>query len=373
MLSAAVRPYLENIRQVLDLVKVSGVPSEFLAIHPMPYKKSRHFHNGVYFEIVRRLKKKDIIAAGGRYDSLISKFSPHKTGPSCAFALQVALDRITVNLAEFQKSSMSRLKAQRSYGYWSLRRCDVYVAAFQPGLLLERLELVSLLWRNGISADLMYESSVHNSNAEDIQGQCSREGILFMVFVKPKGSRKDDLKVKNVLSGAEDEVSKQDLISSLQHLIHEQNRLDIGTSGVSSKVEISSPVKETGPQPSTNPSTPLQIVLPGDIKKIRKQTKQMFTDKAYDNFMLLKSQMQSGSIPMLAVDVVPTVFEAMAQSNSWVSDDEAWRAIVQRFPTPHMGYASQVHEAVMARKEEGAEFLLLFSCKDERTALVNLT
>lgn len=76
---------------------------------------------------------------------------------------------------------------------------------------------------------------------------------------------------------------------------------------------------------------------------------------------------------MLAVDVVPVVFEAMAQSNDWVSDDDAWRRIAAQFPTPHMGYASQIHEAVMARKEEGAEFLLLFSCKDERTALVNLT
>ncbi len=89
--------------------------------------------------------------------------------------------------------------------------------------------------------------------------------------------------------------------------------------------------------------------------------------------MLMKSQMQSGSLPMLAVDVVPAVFEAMAQSNIWVSDDDAWRAIAQRFPTLHMGYATQIHEAVMSRKEEGAEFLLLFSCKDERTALVNLT
>lgn len=194
------------------------------------------------------------------------------------------------NLVEYQKLSMSHLKVQRSYGYWSLRRCDVYVAAFQPGLLLERLELVSLLWRNGISADLMYEGSVQNSNAEDIQEQCTREGILFTVFVKAKGIRKDDLKVKNVLSGAESETTKQDLVTTLQHLIHEQNRIDIGTSGVSNNVEITSPIKETVAQASTNTSVPLQMVLPGDVKKIRKQTKQLFTDKGETIVQLFYSQ-----------------------------------------------------------------------------------
>ena len=82
--------------------------------------------------------------------------------------------------------------------------------------------------------------------------------------------------------------------------------------------------------------------------------------------------MQSGTLPMLAVDVVPAVFEAMAATNVWVSDDDAWRKIAAQFPTPHIGYAGQIHETVKVRKEEGAEFLLLFSCKDDRTALVNL-
>lgn len=117
-----------------------------------------------------------------RYDRLISKFSSpmQQTEPFCAFAIQIALDRIMASLVEFQKMTRSQLDAQRSYGYWSLRRCDVYVAAFQPGLLNERLELVNLLWKNGISADLMYEGSVPNSNTEDILEQCKREGILLV-------------------------------------------------------------------------------------------------------------------------------------------------------------------------------------------------
>lgn len=120
-----------------------------------------------------------------RHDRLISKLTApvNKREPFCAFAAQFLLDRIIANLVEFQKLSMSRLNAQRSYGYWSLRRCDVYVAAFQPGLLFERLELVNLLWKNGISADLMYEGSVPNNDIEDILDQCHREGILLVLLL----------------------------------------------------------------------------------------------------------------------------------------------------------------------------------------------
>jgi len=141
VLSAVVKPHLETIKQVMDLAKLAGVPSDFMAIRPMPCKKSTYFHDDVYFEVVRRSKKTDIIAAGGRYDRLISKFSSpkQKTEPFRAFTLQIALERIMTNLVEYQKLSMSHLKVQRSYGYWSLRRCDVYVAAFQPGLLRQEI------------------------------------------------------------------------------------------------------------------------------------------------------------------------------------------------------------------------------------------
>lgn len=66
VLSNAVRPHLEMIKQVTDLVRLSGVPSDFVDIHPMPCKKPSNFQDGIYFEVVRRKKKSDIIAAGGR-------------------------------------------------------------------------------------------------------------------------------------------------------------------------------------------------------------------------------------------------------------------------------------------------------------------
>jgi translation initiation factor 2-alpha kinase 4 len=92
--------------------------------------------------------------------------------------MQINLDKITAALAAYQSSSVKTLiKEQRSFGFWSPRRCDVYVVSYHPGYLQDRLEVASLLWQNNISADVMYESGLPDTDQEN-QELCSREGIL---------------------------------------------------------------------------------------------------------------------------------------------------------------------------------------------------
>lgn len=98
----------------------------------------------------------------------------------CAVAVQIALEKITVALASYQSAAQKTvLKERRSYGYWSPRRCDVYVVSNQEGNLSDRLEITSLLWKHNISADMIYEFGLYSSvEHESIVEQCSREGIL---------------------------------------------------------------------------------------------------------------------------------------------------------------------------------------------------
>ena len=117
-----------------------------------------------------------------RYEHLIHQFAPIKSKAEgiCAIAVQISLEKIAIALASFQSAALkSVLKERRSYGYWSPRRCDVYVAAHpldHEATLAERLEVTALLWRNNISADMMYESG--GSEHESIVDQCYHEGIL---------------------------------------------------------------------------------------------------------------------------------------------------------------------------------------------------
>ena len=52
----------------------------------------------------------------------------------------------------------------------------MYVVSFNPGHFNDRLEVAGLLWKNGISADVMYESGLTGN--EDQMALCDDEGVL---------------------------------------------------------------------------------------------------------------------------------------------------------------------------------------------------
>jgi len=52
------------------------------------------------------------------------------------------------------------------------------VVSFNPGHFNDRLEVAGLLWKNGISADVMYESGLTGN--EDQMALCDDEGVLFV-------------------------------------------------------------------------------------------------------------------------------------------------------------------------------------------------
>ena len=54
----------------------------------------------------------------------------------------------------------------------------MYVVSFNPGYFNDRLEVAGLLWKNGISADVMYESGLTGN--EDQMALCDDEGALYV-------------------------------------------------------------------------------------------------------------------------------------------------------------------------------------------------
>lgn len=230
----------------------------------------------------------------------------------------------------------------------------------------------------------------------------------FTVLPRPREMRRDQpaFKVKSILKGTEFDgeyapcsfgcslphvfpvVSRQELVVWLQQQIAEQKRIDASTSGTPILSETSQgPVvsKDLGSAPD------IYLVLPGDQKKLRKQTKQMFIDRgesrastynwlvsltqqfpAFEMGVQIQNAVQSG-IPVLAIDVPGTVFDLLSKSASWVTDDDAWKIVTTTFPTQNTGYAVQVREAAARKRADGHRFVLLFAVRDERVHLLTLS
>ncbi|KAI0666498.1 Serine/threonine-protein kinase [Trametes maxima] len=363
-------PYIEDMKTTVQFATASGVTRPMKVNPLMLQNRSQYYADGVCFEVVRKNKFSDVLATGGRYDHVIRRYSPPKPKAelSCAVVVQIHLEKITAALATYQSASLrTLLKEQKSFGYWSPRRCDVYVVSYQPGYLTERLEIAATLWKHNISADVMYEASLRGMvESENYLEQCSREGILFIVHAKPRIGSVPVYKVKSVLRGTETEVAPNELASFLQQQIAEQKRIDATTSGAAI---IDSPQSQpVAKEPSITAET--MVVLSGDMKKQRKGTKSVMQNKAHDHSVAVKNALPGART--IAIDVPNVVFEEMAKNMSWIKEEEALRPIAAALPAQYGNYVYQIRDAVKRQKDDGQHCVLLYGIRQERIALLTL-
>lgn len=188
----------------------------------------------------------------------------------------------------------------------------------------------------------------------------------------------------------DDPVSRQELLTFLTQQIAEQKRIDAGLSGVPSIIE--GPQSAAAPK-EANTGVDVQLVLPTDAKKQRKQTKQMFLDRgkcirlsesvhassmlmpltAFDYGVQLKNTLLQSGMPVLGIDVPTAVFDGMSKASAWLTDEDAWKTLLSEFSPQHTSYAHQIRDSVQRRKDDGLKFLILFAVREERAALLTLS
>ncbi|KAF9400248.1 hypothetical protein BGX21_004672 [Mortierella sp. AD011] len=221
---------------------------------------NQYYKGGMMFQAVDNAKRKNILAAGGRYDSLIQHFRhPVIGGPHrkvFAVGVNLAMQKFVTAISQYQSEHfryfMTSNKSNRghggpggnssihdeekSFGFWAPKKCDVFVASFGKVLLQERLELVKELWTHGIRADYMLEDGT-DLTPETLVTTCKHQCINWIVILKNKNQQDSQqrtsrdlmglVKVKNVLRKTEDEVLRSELCILLKAEIAEQTRLDV--------------------------------------------------------------------------------------------------------------------------------------------------
>ncbi|QRW14941.1 PEK/GCN2 kinase [Ceratobasidium sp. AG-Ba] len=361
---------LNGLKHTITLARLMGVKRKIvIAPWSLSMLNQADFSGGLVFE-AKGAKRTDIFARGGRYDPLITKFTvPNRRTPIRATAAQISVDRIASELADYLSGSVKSLvKEERSFGYWSPSRCDVYVASFQQGLLHERVELTKELWASHIRTDLMYEEATQHSGEEHIR-TCKREGILFLVYIRLKAKRDSSLLlVKNVLTGIETEVGRNELVAWLEHHLVEQRKAE-ATEGIGAAPSME-PSSSGGGSKDVQDS--VQVLVPGEgHRKQRKQSKIIFLEKGQELQNAVRQASATG-IQILAVDIPPAAFNVMTSGIPWLSDDDSWKAVLATFPKDQITHAAQVREEFTKKKGQGHQLLLLLSVRDDRVFLFNL-
>jgi translation initiation factor 2-alpha kinase 4 len=211
-------PALEELESVVRLAHAAGVERRII-FRPTLARHAEMFRGGFLFEVVRRGKAtREVLAWGGRFDSLLEHFKDPATagmsasaaststatsplastpgalslGPPSALASTgrrtpqvhgvgfcIATDLLARTVRKYESALSARLmnkdvEAERSFGFWTPARCDVYVVA--SGLdLAGRMGITGELWRAGVRCDLQYDDG---RSLIEVERECLDQNTL---------------------------------------------------------------------------------------------------------------------------------------------------------------------------------------------------
>lgn len=153
---------MDDLRRIVHFCDKFGVARKIF-ITPHSCNKSHFYATGFIFTVaVPDKKSKRVIAAGGRYDSLIkAQHSPDARLKQGAVGFQIGIDSIVALLAQNGAGSKSGFLKNSKQIQQLPKRCDVLVVTDGMENTRERaIDIVKSLWEQDIRAEL---SRAHGS------------------------------------------------------------------------------------------------------------------------------------------------------------------------------------------------------------------
>jgi len=170
-----------------------------------------NYYDGLLFQVM--LKNEDdsssyeVVAAGGRYDNLVSKFLPvsmARKNTISATGVSIAIEKIFTMVLHSISEYTTHLHPLQ------IVDTEVYVCSVGQNMLIERMRIASLLWSQNIRTEFMLEEK---TNLEEATNYCKKNGINLMITLKDKSYfSTGTVKVKNIEKKTEVEIPLKDFI-----------------------------------------------------------------------------------------------------------------------------------------------------------------
>ena len=131
-------------------------------INPLSSYNEKFYKGNLLFQCLYDNKKRDVFAAGGRYDRLIQEHRPKSTKDDRhAVGLNLSWQGLCTSMTRYHKSA-TKSKAKKKDevdSSWTPRRCDVLIDSFDLDLLRTTgVKLAQELWASDISAELAMDT-----------------------------------------------------------------------------------------------------------------------------------------------------------------------------------------------------------------------
>lgn len=280
-------------------------------VAPLGSVHAKFYEGGMLFQcVLERKSKRDVLAAGGRYDGLIQahRSMNGRTAGQAAVGVSIGLDPIITHMAKFLKD----LKAQDPQP----KRCNVLVVAGPAeGARNIGIKILTTLWADNISSEI----------ADAIAGENEHN---FIVTVRHEAS--NTVRIRNTTANAEEaDIPMSSLLSHLHQEIREREL---------SKARPAMSARQTSHQDSDRKSDVLVLMAQHRSKK---GNKYQIVEAARRKW----SEKVEGwkTAPILAVETRDDVLDAIRETR--LSDLESWKRV--KVPPNERQYLDQVLETLV--------------------------
>ncbi|KAK4540946.1 hypothetical protein LTR36_008454 [Oleoguttula mirabilis] len=325
----------ESIQSLSGLIRLTLQLSlqQKLFIAPLGAVNAKFYEGGMLFQcVLERKSNRTVIAAGGRYDSLVRAHRAMNTSAVCSGVVGVAIGLDSL-LAHMSKSLGARSKNTCLKDARQLeappKRCEVLVeGSGTEGAHTAAIKLLATLWANDVSAELATDNRVTTDNPEH----------SFVVTVRHEAS--STMRVRNTDSDAEEtDVPAASLVSHLKQELRDRE---------SKKPRQPAFVRQASHHDADRKSN-VQVLM--SQHRSKKSNKYHIVEAAQQRWAVKLDEWKEASI--LAVETRDDVLESIRETR--LGDAESWRKAVQSAQLNERQYLQQVQDILGAWRKKWAE------------------
>lgn len=203
---------LEDLKLLFEYVNLLGIAEKIS--FDLSLARGLEYYTGVIYEAVLLQAPAQAegntlnvgsVAAGGRYDELMSSFG-HKV--PCV-GLSIGLERIFSIVEQRMKTFGETVQTTET---------QVFVATPQKDFLQERLKIIAELWDAGIKAELLYKN---NPKLLTQLNYCENMGIPLVAIIGEQELKEGVIKLRSVTSREEVAIKRENLVAEIQKRLSE--------------------------------------------------------------------------------------------------------------------------------------------------------
>ena len=340
-----------HINQLTTYVRRFQV-SRKVYISPLSSFNEKFYKGGILFLCLYDTKKRDVFAAGGRYDQLVHEFRPTMTSEktqSHAVGFALASDRLCISMARYldgpAKKAVGQDARSDSHG-WMMRRCDVLVASHDANALRTTcIDVLQNLWAQGISAEL----AVDTSSPDELLSLYSKERHSWIIIIRhdSAGTSEPNARVKSVFKKEDFDVKLAELGGWLRGEMRDREHYETTQERARRTRRHSISEKSAA---VAGRDAEVQVLF--TERRGKKTNRRNIVEAALSRSQDLVQTLLCGDI--LAIETQDDILDALRATR--LDNPDSWRKVIQAAPLAEKKYLGQVRESLagMANKAGGS-------------------